>query len=123
MTTPFRFTPDVIRKVVPKSEIGVYALGDIERGKFIIKYVGRSDSSLLKRLLTHNYLYRFFYFIFCTAKNEKEAFEMESQWWHICNNERVTLCNYIHPDAPSGVHVNCPYCSAVKEIKNYFKAS
>ncbi len=123
MTTPFRLTPDVIRKVVPEDKVGVYALGDVENGEFTIKYVGRSDSSLQKRLLTHNYLYRFSYFIFCCTDNEKEAFEMESRWWHICNNEHVILCNHIHPDAPSGVSISCPYCSAAREIKNYFKAS
>lgn len=108
--TPYRMTPDVIRAAVQKNRPGAYILGDEVHGRFVFKYVGRSDHCLQTRLLTHGLLYHCPYFIFSYATTAKEAFELESKWWHDCINTGVQLINRIHPDSPSGMSLTCPYC-------------
>ena len=118
MAIPYRFTPDVIKSVVPKNVIGTYALGNDEQGQFSIKYVGRSDISLRKRLLTHNYLFKYSYFIFFCTKTKYVAFIIESKWWHDCKNSNEQLVNVIHPDSPSQMNVVCPYCQFKMSIRD-----
>lgn len=119
LATPYRLTPDAIRLIIPEGCIGVYALGDIEGGQFTIKYVGRSDHSLRRRLLTHNLLYRFSYFIFMTVSSMQECFELESRWWHDCKLAHLPIQNRIHPDAPSGKKIQCPYCDFAHNIRRF----
>lgn len=124
--TPYRMTPDVIRAAVQKNRPGAYILGDEVRGRFVFKYVGRSDHCLQTRLLTHGLLYHCPYFIFSYATTAKEAFELESKWWHDCINTDVQLINRIHPDSPSGMGLTCPYCQfshAAKESVQLLSAS
>lgn len=118
-TTPFRMTPDVIRSVVQKHRPGVYILGDESNGEFVFQYVGRSDQCLQTRLLNHGLLYSCPYFIFSYTDTAKEAFELESKWWHDCKNNGIHLLNMIHPDSPSGALFACPYCQFRGEIKEY----
>lgn len=120
--TPYRFTPDVIRKVVPSGKIGVYALGDVDGGKFTVKYVGRSDCSLQKRLLTHNMLYQFSYFIFLFTETQEEGFVLEAKWWHDCKVKRLPVANQIHPDSPSRAELKCPYCEFTSGMKHFLKS-
>ena len=108
--TPYRMTPDVIRTVVQKNRPGAYILGDEVCGRFVFKYVGRSDHCLQTRLLTHELLYHCPYFIFSYTDTAKEAFELESKWWHDCINTDIQLINRIHPDSPAGMGLICPYC-------------
>ena len=121
LATPYRFTPDVIRQMIPEGCIGVYALGDVEDGCFAIKYVGRSDRSLRRRLLTHNLLYEFSYFIFMTVSSTREGFELESRWWHDCKLAHLRVENRIHPDAPSGQKLQCPYCDFAHNIRKFLR--
>lgn len=116
---PFRMTPDVIRSVVQKRRPGVYVLGDESNGEFVFRYVGRSDHCLQTRLLNHGLLYHYPYFIFSYTDTAKEAFELESKWWHDCKNNGIHLLNMIHPDSPSGALFACPYCQFQGEIKEY----
>lgn len=118
---PYRFTPDVIRQVIPEECIGVYALGDVEDGVFTVKYVGRSDHSLRRRLLTHNLLYEFSYFIFMKVPTVQKGFELESRWWHDCKLARLPIVNRIHPDAPSGEKVRCPYCDFAHDFHLFLR--
>lgn len=117
-TTPFRMTPDVIRNEVIKGVPGAYILGDMEDGEFKFKYVGRSDSCLQTRLLTHDYLYEYSYFVFAYTADAKKAFELESKWWHDCHNNNITLRNQIHPDSPSNQLLCCPYCQFSYSLKH-----
>lgn len=119
MATPYRMTPDVIRSVVQKHRRGVYILGDEKDGRFIYRYVGRSDHCLQTRLLTHGLLYRCSYFVFAYADTAREAFELESKWWHDCKNSGADLLNIIHPDSPSGASFPCPYCEFRNRMKEY----
>lgn len=75
-TTPYRMTPDVIRNEVIKGIPGAYVLGDMEDGEFRFKYVGRSDSCLQTRLLTHDYLYEYSYFIFAYTADAKKPLNL-----------------------------------------------
>ena len=115
--TPFRMTPDVIRSVVQKNRPGAYILGDANDGNFVFKYVGRSDHCLQTRLLTHELLYRLPYFVFSYTDTARQAFELESKWWHDCKNSEVLLLNIIHPDSPSGERFSCPYCQFQSGIR------
>ena len=119
--TPVLFYPKLIRKMIKKDEPGVYVLGNEQNGEFVPRYVGRSDYSLRKRLLTHNHLYEYDYVVFRTVSCSKEAFYTESKWWHDCNNNGYEIDNKIHPDAPSGTYIECPYCSFAKEMNNLLK--
>ena len=116
---PYRMTPDVIRSVVQKGRPGVYILGDESGGRFVFRYVGRSDHCLQTRLLTHGLLYCCSHFIFSYTATAKEAFERESKWWHDCKNNGVPLLNVIHPDSPSGAWLTCPYCQFRDEARLY----
>lgn len=116
---PYRMTPDVIRSVVQKRRPGVYILGDENDGQLVFRYVGRSDHCLQTRLLTHGLLYRCSYFIFSYTDTAREAFELESKWWHDCKNSGKNLLNIIHPDSPSGTSFLCPYCQFRNEMKEY----
>lgn len=111
------FLPEVIRKTVLPGKCGVYALGDMEEDEFKIKYVGRSDHCLRTRLLTHNYLYDFSYFYFLYVDSPKDAFRLESQWWHACVDFEVPIINKIHPDSPSNSPMVCPCCDFACSIK------
>lgn len=119
MTKAFRMTPDVIRVVVEKGRMGAYVLGDVVNGRFSYAYVGRSECCLQNRLLTHPLLYHYPYFIFSYAGSAKEAFELESKWWHDCRNSGFPLLNAIHPASPSGTALTCPYCQFYHAVKEY----
>ena len=107
----YRCTPDVIRDVIAPGKIGAYALGNMENEEFSIKYIGRSDKSLRNRLLSHNYMYHFDYFIFQCTTTVEEAFKLEAKWWHSCRMNHVKIVNRIHPDSPNEMNLRCPYCN------------
>lgn len=109
--TPYRFTPDVIRKEVMKDVPGSYLLGNDQGERdFAPRYVGRSDNDMQGRLLTHNHLYSYEYFIFRKASDPKEAFRQECQLWHGHQQCGYELDNKVHPAVPVGLDVRCPYC-------------
>ncbi|MBD8522362.1 hypothetical protein [Lysinibacillus fusiformis] len=115
LITPHLFLPEVIRNVVQTDRPGVYVLGNDKNG-FQNGYVGRSDTCLRRRLLTHNYLYEYEYFIFIYTKTPQQAFWLESQWWHNCQESGIS--NFIHPASPSGSGLECPYCHFAYHVKN-----
>ena len=45
--------PEIIRKEVRKNRPGVYTLGKFDKNEFYVKYVGRSETCLRRRLLEH----------------------------------------------------------------------
>ena len=96
---------------------GVYALGEMIEGDFVVKYVGRSDNCLRTRLLTHNYLYMYSYFYFLYTESPEKAFRLESQWWHKCVDFDITIINKIHPASPVKAGLVCPYCQFAQNIK------
>lgn len=113
---PVTFLPKNVRRIVKKDCAGVYVLGNEENGKFVPKYIGRSDYSIRHRLLTHNHMYDYEYFVFMYVNGMEAAFLMESKWWHDCLNNGIDIDNKIHPDTPSGAYIECPYCAFAKDM-------
>ncbi len=86
---------------------GNYALGriDPEDGKFIVKYVGRSDDELNTRL--KKWVKKYDKFKFSYAKSIKAAFEKECTNYHDFGGKEK-LDNKIHPARPEGEDWECP---------------
>jgi len=115
---PRRFTPEVVRLVVEPGRPGAYALGHSRVGQFEIGYVGRSDTCLQNRLVTHNYLWRFDYFIFQQAADEYEAYALECEFWHSFKDQ---VRNLIHPASPQGSGLGCQYCGFASSIVRLYR--
>lgn len=113
LAIPRLFTQGVINEVIIDNKPGVYVLGNDKCG-FDYKYVGRSDTSLKRRLLSHNYLYQYEYFIYTYSNSPKEAFYLECKWWHDCMDYKIV--NKIHPASPKGSKYECPYCHFAQYI-------
>jgi hypothetical protein len=107
LATPYLWLPKVVRSEVEAERPGSYVLGNDQDG-FEVGYVGRSDTCLRSRLLTHNRLYEFEYFLFRYASTPLDAFYQECEFWHACHDHNLT--NAIHPAAPQGSRIGCPYC-------------
>ena len=118
MNCVFLFLPEMIRELVDEKKAGVYALGEVVDDKFFVGYVGRSDTCLRTRLLSHNYLYDFSYFYFQYAGTPAGAFVKEAGLWHACVDYGMSIRNRIHPDSPVNAHLKCPYCQSAKIIKH-----
>lgn len=106
---PILFTPSVVRQTILQSP-GAYVLGDWEAGAFRIGYVGRSDEDVRQRLAGHERLGEFGYVIVRYAPGAVEAFWSECEFWHACHQTGITVVNRIHPAAPRGSGLACPYC-------------
>jgi hypothetical protein len=115
---PRLLTPEVVRMVVEPGRPGAYALGHSQGGKFEVGYVGRSDACLQTRLVTHNYLWRFEYFIFRQAASEHEAYVLECEFWHSFKDQ---VQNLIHPASPSGSGLSCRYCGFAANIVRFYR--
>lgn len=97
--------PEVDRQVTKKSP-GNYALAwKTEDGRFVPKYVGRSDTDLNGRLKRHVGEYDLFKFSY--ASSPKAAFQEECRNYHDFQDQ---LDNENHPDRPDGSNWECPIC-------------
>lgn len=92
---------------------GAYALGHQQHGRFSFDNVGRSDSCVRSRLLTHNHLWQFEYFIFKLARDEKAAYELECELWHMFSGQPR---NMIHPAAPHRVERRVKSINAKRQV-------
>lgn len=110
---PILFTPEVIRKSVIPNRTGVYLLGNDVDG-FEVRYVGRSDNCVKTRLLSHNHIYKYDYFVLLYAGSEVEAFWMECQYWHVFHKSHIS--NKIHPASPPKKQLECPYCHFTSNV-------
>jgi hypothetical protein len=118
LAIPRNFTPDIVKRVVSQpNRIGVYILDNNVNG-FKVGYVGRSDICLQSRLISHNHLYNFDYFIYRYTLNIKDAFLQECQYWHASHD--VHLVNIMHPASPKHSGLKCPYCKFANEITKVF---
>ena len=99
----------IIDRLIPPNTIGNYVLGYRESANEIqIKYVGRSDTDLNRRLKEHlSDSYEAFMF---NIQNTPEEAYIEECWnWHGCDGEEW-LDDEIHPDRPEGCTEICPVC-------------
>lgn len=118
LAIPRKFTPEIVKGVVSQTNrTGVYILGNNVNG-FKVGYVGRSDNCLQSRLINHNHLYNFDYFIFKYTRDIRDAFFQECQYWHTSFDAH--LANVIHPASPKKSGLKCPYCQFASDITKVF---
>lgn len=107
MEGPYNLDTETIEANVTRTSPGNYALGRKgEEGKFLVGYVGRSDSDVGDRLKswvgeTKKPLFKFSY-----ATSPKAAFEKECENYHDFNPPD----NDVHPDRPDDSDWCCPRC-------------
>ena len=115
MYGPYTLSKEEIDKRIATGKPGNYAYGYTRKSDntFIVKYVGRSDSDLNKRI-KHG-IGKYAQFKFSYAENAKEAFEKECQNYHDYGGDIGSLDNDIHPDRPEGKEYECPICDIFDE--------
>lgn len=103
--------PWAIRLVVPERSIGVYLLGSVSLASsaFCPAYVGRSDIDLRRRLLRHGTTPLDTYFRVRRCASRQAAFFAECFLFHALRGT-PQLRNALHPAAPDGSGLDCPYC-------------
>ena len=109
MKGPYPFNEDFIDDKVFLKTQGNYALGVIENGLFSVRYVGRSDTDLNRRLKEQiGKPYTHFMHSYPTAV--VYTYEKECMNFHDYGGTGY-LDNEIHPDKPEGYHhLQCPRC-------------
>lgn len=103
---PKKLKKNIITSFVPKNATGAYSLGDKPENKFRLKYVGRSDTILRKRLLDHCKKRKYSHFSVEITDSILKAYKIECREWH----NAVDLDNKIHPRKPKNLNYKCPYC-------------
>ena len=104
---PYALTKKGIEDEVILTTSGAYALGHTNKsGKFVVEYVGRSDSDIEDRLQdwVKSKYRQFMYDYYFTPK---EAYEKECHLYHDFGGFRE-LDNEKHPDRPDGAKFGCP---------------
>lgn len=117
MGISYDLTYDEICKFVVDGRIGNYAFGYVdERGTFIVRYVGRSDSDLKERIkhgITDreaDKTMRYERFKFSYADTVEEAYNKECRNYHDFGGPEGRLVNKVHPAKPEGYGGACPVC-------------
>lgn len=103
----YPFNKDTIEAIIADNRIGNYALGYVSEDRFHVQYVGRSDTNLKERLLSHIDEEDYRYFKFSYADFPAQAYKKECKNYH---DFRRGLKNKIHPDKPVGTNLKCPCC-------------
>ena len=107
----YRLSKENVDAIVPES-IGNYRLGYCEGNEFIVKYVGRDDTDIHRRLLEHvskvkngeeSEDYKYFWFVEQTSS--RNAYLRECKDYH---NQNYELDNKIHPAKPDNTDWKCP---------------
>lgn len=111
---PFSLILNVINQAITKVSPGTYVLGHTSGGSFIVKYVGRSDSDLNKRL--QNWIGKYNEFKCSYMSSPKAAFEKECMIYHDFEGPTGKLDNDIHPQRPQDSDWQCPSCDTFKKF-------
>lgn len=110
MEAVYPLNETTIDRLIPPNTIGNYVLG-YQIGKTIqVKYVGRSDTDLNRRLKEHLTDDPYDAFMFNVQSTPEEAYIEECWNWHGCDGPQGRLDNQIHPDKPESCTKNCPVC-------------
>ena len=109
MERAYLLKTEILRELLPSGKIGVYILGNYRMGKFIPIYVGRSDSCLLRRLMTHNHREKATHVVWRFTTNLRQAFYQECCLYHTYEDEG--FLNHVHPASPKNSGLICPICS------------
>tara|TARA_Y100000310_G_C20188820_1_gene581565 strand:+ start:195 stop:563 length:369 start_codon:yes stop_codon:yes gene_type:complete len=104
--------PEIIRKEVKKNCPGVYTLGKFDKNKFYVKYVGRSETCLRRRLLEHarKSFSKFFNFRQYSDKNSAIRNEVVEFFTY------SDIDNKIKPSSKAGMIPGLKNCES--ELKN-----
>ncbi len=110
MQGAFDLTNVKIDELITSACVGNYALGVIsaKTNKFVVKYVGRSETDLNTRLKQH-VGGRHTKFKFSFASSPQEAFEKVCKNFHDFGGIKK-LGNNIHPARPADTDWKCPCC-------------
>ena len=109
---------ETIANQLASKQIGNYWLGHFSAdGSFIVRYIGRSDTCLKRRLLEHAKKGKYEAFIFRKTEQIKESFDIECREWHLLKNIGQ-LDNLIHPDSPTRLPYKCKYCSSIDKMNS-----
>ncbi|MEY8684827.1 hypothetical protein AB9N12_01355 [Bacteroides sp. AN502(2024)] len=119
MVGPYRLTDDEINANIESDKIGNYAFGYLnDKGAFVVRYVGRSDTDLRTRIKhgladrrTNPKMWQYEYFKFSYADTSTEAYIKECKNYHDFGGDRGNLLNTSHPDVPNGLEIYCPFCN------------
>lgn len=117
MGISYDLTYDEIDRLVADGRKGNYAFGYLdERGAFVVRYIGRSDSDL-KEWIKHGIgdmesdkALRYERFKFSYADTVIDAYEKECRNYHDFGGENNLLVNKDHPAKPEGYKGKCPVC-------------
>ena len=110
MKGPFVLSAEQVDKEIRKGTPGNYAYGYLkENGRFVVQYVGRSDTDLNDRIKHGIGNYKLFKYSY--AANSKEAFEKECKNYHDFGGWD-NLNNELHPGKPDGSDYSCPICDS-----------
>jgi hypothetical protein len=109
MQGAFDLTNVKIDELITKACVGNYALGLIspKTNKFVVKYVGRSETDLNARLKQH--VGKHPKFKFSLAATPLEAFQKVCRNFHDFGGVKK-LGNSIHPTPPAETGWTCPCC-------------
>lgn len=109
MTGPFLLNEKEIDQNIERSIPGNYAYGYLnDDNRFVVEYVGRSDTDLNERIRHGLGKYKMFKFSY--AINVQAAYEKECQNFHDFGGDDGILDNKIHPDSPENTNLKCPIC-------------
>lgn len=103
----YRLVPWLVRALIPPGQIGSYTLYQRTGTQAQVSYVGRSDTDLQRRLLTHAQRRIGAYFEFDVHKTREQAYTAESAAYHALQGE---TSNCVHPATPAGAAMVCPFC-------------
>lgn len=101
----YRLSPWLIRVLIPIDYIGTYNLYRL--GKTEPVYIGRSDTCLRNRLLSHAQAKRADYFDYDIQWTREKCFIAECSAYHALLGKTENL---IHPAPPKGLQIKCPFC-------------
>ncbi len=101
----FPLTRDGIDANVGRTSPGAYALGYVKDDSFYVKYVGRADNDVARRLGDH--IEKYERFKYESYESPKAAFEKECRLYH----DYKPADNTIHPARPNGSGWRCPVCT------------
>jgi hypothetical protein len=84
-----KLIPETVRNQLMGKEKGVYFLGNFKENEFYVCYVGRSETSLRRRLLEHSRNGRYKFFSYKIVQTKKSTFSEEdlafNSFWGLDN--------------------------------------
>jgi hypothetical protein len=107
----YRLRPWLIRALIPEGVIGTYVLWSPTAPV----YVGRSDTSLRRRLLEHSRSWPDIYFTYGVAISMEAAYSMECSLFHALGEH---TSNIYHPQRVAIDHARCGFCiDSINQIR------